>query len=52
MNITEHFTFEELYASEIADRNHIDNTPSDPQILDNLKTLALNLESEIGRAHV
>jgi len=45
MNITEHFTFEELYASEIADRNHIDNTPTDPQVLNNLKTLALNLES-------
>jgi len=45
MNITEHFTFEELYASEIADRNHIDNTPTDPKVLDNLKTLSLNLES-------
>ena len=45
MNITEHFTFEELYASEIADRNGIDNTPIDPKVLDNLKTLALNLES-------
>jgi len=45
MNLTQHFTFEELYASEIADRNHIDNTPSDPQILNNLKSLALNLES-------
>ena len=45
MNITEHFTFEELYASEIADRNGIDNTPTDPKVLDNLKTLALNLES-------
>ena len=45
MNITEHFTFEELYASEIADRNGIDNTPTDTKVLDNLKTLALNLES-------
>ena len=45
MNLTQHFTFEELYASEIADRNHIDNTPTDPQILNNLKSLALNLES-------
>ena len=45
MNLTQHFTFEELYASEIADRNHIDNTPTDPKILNNLKSLALNLES-------
>ena len=45
MNLTQHFTFEELYSSEIADRNHIDNTPTDPQILNNLKSLALNLES-------
>ncbi|CAB4127833.1 Peptidase M15A, C-terminal [uncultured Caudovirales phage] len=45
MNLTEHFTFEELYASEIADRHNIDNTPTDRKVLDNLKTLALNLES-------
>jgi zinc D-Ala-D-Ala carboxypeptidase len=45
MNLTQHFTFEELYASEIADRNNIDNTPTDPKILNNLKALALNLES-------
>ena len=45
MNLTQHFTFEELYASEIADRNGIDNTPTDPKILNNLKSLALNLES-------
>jgi len=45
MNLTQHFTFEELYASEIADRNNIDNTPTDPKVLNNLKALALNLES-------
>lgn len=44
MNLTPHFTFEELYASEIADRNNIDNTPSDPIVLDNLKFLAERLE--------
>jgi hypothetical protein len=45
MNLTQHFTFEGVYASEIADRNNIDNTPSDPKVLNNLKSLALNLES-------
>jgi hypothetical protein len=45
LNLTQHFTFEELYASEIADRNGIDNTPTDPKVLNNLKALALNLES-------
>jgi len=45
LNLTQHFTFEELYASEIADRNNIDNTPTDPKVLNNLKALALNLES-------
>lgn len=44
MQLTPHFTFEELYASEIAERNNIDNTPSDPYILDNLKFLAERLE--------
>lgn len=42
--ITQHFTFEELYASEIADRNNIDNMPKSNEILDNLKYLADNLE--------
>lgn len=45
MNLTQHFTLEELYASEIADRNNIDNLPTDPKVLKNLNTLALNLES-------
>lgn len=45
MNLTQHFTLEELYASEIADRNNIDNIPTDIRVLNNLKSLALNLES-------
>lgn len=42
--ITPHFTLEELYASEIADRNHIDNIPTDPSTLSNLYFLAEQLE--------
>jgi zinc D-Ala-D-Ala carboxypeptidase len=45
MNLTPHFTYEELYASEIADRNNIDNEPKEQWIKDNLLTLAQNLES-------
>lgn len=41
--LSEHFTFEELTASEIAARNGIDNIP-DPTSLDNLKRLAEFLE--------
>lgn len=44
MKLTEHFTLEELTASEIADRHGIDNTPTSPLILTNLKTLAEGLE--------
>jgi hypothetical protein len=44
MKLTDHFTFEELTASEIADRHGIDNTPTSPLILTNLKTLAKGLE--------
>jgi len=44
MKLTEHFTLEELYASEYADRNNIDNMPSDATVLNNLKWLADNLE--------
>jgi zinc D-Ala-D-Ala carboxypeptidase len=43
MNLTEHFTLEELTASEIAVRNGLDNTPN-PLVLNNLKTLAKGLE--------
>ena len=43
MKLTEHFTLEELIASEIAVRNGLDNTPN-PLVLNNLKTLAEGLE--------
>lgn len=42
--MTPHFSLKELTASEIADRNNIDNTPKSKEILDNLKHLADNLE--------
>lgn len=45
MNLTKHFTLEELTASEIAARHDIDNIPSSPLILTNLKILAEGLES-------
>jgi len=45
MNLTAHFTYEELYASEIADRNNIDNEPKEQWIKDNLLILAQNLEA-------
>ena len=41
--LTPHFTLEELYASETADRHGIDNTPPE-DIRDNLRLLALALE--------
>ena len=44
MKLTEHFTLEELYASEYADRNNIDNMPKDAAILNNIKWLADNLQ--------
>ena len=43
MNLTQHFTLEELVASEYATRHEIDNTPSD-EIAANLQTLAEGLE--------
>jgi zinc D-Ala-D-Ala carboxypeptidase len=42
--LSRHFTLKELCASEIADRNNIDNAPKSKEILDNLKHLADNLE--------
>jgi len=42
--LTPHFTLEELYASETADRHGIDNTPPQ-EVVDNLKLLAQALES-------
>ena len=43
MQITEHFSLEELIASEVAARKGIDNTPS-ADIVANLRTLAAGLE--------
>jgi len=43
MNITPHFTLEELTASETAERNGWDNTPSEAE-MENLKRLADMLE--------
>ncbi|MBZ5552683.1 MAG: peptidase M15 [Acidobacteriia bacterium] len=43
MNLTDHFTLEELTASSTAIRKGIDNTPS-AEIIDNLKILADGLE--------
>ena len=44
MNLSPHFTLKELTASEIADRHGIDNIPSNPSIITNLKILAKGLE--------
>ena len=43
MNLTEHFTLDELTSSETAERNGWDNTPNDAE-LENLKRLAAFLE--------
>ena len=43
MNLTPHFTLDELTASESAERNGWDNTPTDAE-LENLKRLADMLE--------
>lgn len=43
MNLTGHFTLEELTASDVAARLGLDNTPS-PAIMQNLHTLADKLE--------
>jgi hypothetical protein len=43
MNLTPHFTLDELTASESAERNGWDNTPNDAE-LENLKRLADMLE--------
>jgi hypothetical protein len=43
MNLTPHFTLEELTASEAAERNGWDNTPNEAE-LENLKRLAAFLE--------
>jgi uncharacterized protein YcbK (DUF882 family) len=43
MNLTEHFTFDELTSSETAERNGWDNTPNETELA-NLKRLAEFLE--------
>jgi hypothetical protein len=43
VNLTEHFTLEELTASQVAVRRGIDNSPS-PDIVKNLSRLAATLE--------
>ena len=44
MNLSPHFTLEELTASETADRQGIDNQPTDVKVKNHLKILAKNLE--------
>lgn len=44
MNLTDHFTLEELCLSSTAERQGIDNTP-DSGIVENLKVLARGLET-------
>lgn len=43
MQLSEHFSLEELVASETAARNEIDNTPS-PEVVAHLKIVAAGLE--------
>jgi len=43
MNLTEHFTLEELVASQTAARRRLDNRPG-PEVLANLKRVAVLLE--------
>ena len=43
MNLTDHFTLDELTSSETAERNGWDNTPNETELA-NLKRLALFLE--------
>lgn len=42
MKLTEHFTLTEFVRSETADRNHIDNTPTQ-EVIDNLRALCRNV---------
>jgi hypothetical protein len=44
MNLTEHFTLEELTRSDYAIRHGINNTPTDAEVLENLQILAQGLE--------
>ena len=47
MNLTDHFTLEELCLSSTAERSGIDNTPG-PEIVENLRVLARGLEEVRG----
>ena len=42
MKLTEHFTLSEFVRSETADRNHIDNTPTQ-EVVDNLRAVCRNV---------
>lgn len=42
MQLTEHFTLSEFVRSETAERNHINNTPSQ-EVVDNLRALCRNV---------
>jgi len=44
MNLSPHFTLEELTASELAHRQGLDNQPKDVKVMNHLKILAKNLE--------
>jgi len=44
VNLSQHFSLQELTASEYAIRHGLDNHPTDPDVLDNLHTLAAGLE--------
>ena len=44
MNLTAHFTFEEIIESEYAIRHNLSNVPTDPDIVGNLHILAAGLE--------
>lgn len=44
MQLTAHFTYEELVASDYATRHGISNVPSEPHIVGNLHCLAAGLE--------
>ena len=42
MQLSEHFTLSEMTSSDTAERNHIDNTPSQ-EVIDNLRALCRNV---------
>lgn len=42
MQLSEHFTLSEMTRSDTAERNHIDNTPSQ-EVVDNLRALCRNV---------